>query len=181
MRQKQFVSSDKARDVDIVALAAEVGICSASIWSRVVAASIAATRASFPEHAEGYDETQALEAFLEQHYLNREVPPLILVNRQIDARAARRIAERSRPVIRCRSPPATAGERREWLEMAETNAHVAIQQRVQLHATQEARLQALQQALGLPGSSQRIECFDISHTMRRGDGRLPASYTTTAA
>ena len=30
---------------------------------------------------------------------------------------------------------------------------------------QEARLAALQQALGLPETAQRIECFDISHTM----------------
>jgi excinuclease ABC subunit C len=52
-----------------------------------------------------------------------------------------------------------------WLSMAETNARVAIQQAVHLQATQEARLQALHLALGLPASTSRIECFDISHTM----------------
>jgi excinuclease ABC subunit C len=48
--------------------------------------------------------------------------------------------------------------------MAETNARVAIGQRLHLHATQEARLAALLDALGLPATTQRIECFDISHT-----------------
>jgi excinuclease ABC subunit C len=33
-----------------------------------------------------------------------------------------------------------------------------------MQATQEARLASLQEALELPASTQRIECFDISHT-----------------
>src|SRR5439155_554284 len=41
----------------------------------------------------------------------------------------------------------------------------AIGQRVRDRTTQEGRLQALREALGLPESVQRIECFDISHTM----------------
>src|SRR4029077_18666200 len=32
-------------------------------------------------------------------------------------------------------------------------------------ATQESRIVALREALGLPDTAQRIECFDISHTM----------------
>src|SRR5205823_43899 len=57
------------------------------------------------------------------------------------------------------------GERRVWLDMARKNALLAIAQRVRDRATQEGRLQALREALGLPESAQRIECFDISHTM----------------
>jgi len=59
---------------------------------------------------------------------------------------------------------AAGGERRVWLAMAESNARAAIGQAVQMHATQESRLQALQQALALPVTIGRIECFDISHT-----------------
>jgi len=59
---------------------------------------------------------------------------------------------------------AVTGERRAWLNMAETNARLAIEQRLHMQATQEARLASLQEALGLPASTQRIECFDISHT-----------------
>jgi excinuclease ABC subunit C len=57
------------------------------------------------------------------------------------------------------------GERRVWLQMAEQNAKFAIGQRLATQAAQEVRLGALQQALGLGESVQRIECFDISHTM----------------
>ena len=57
------------------------------------------------------------------------------------------------------------GERRVWLAMALQNATLAIRQRLAQKATQEDRLAALQQALRLPSSAQRIECFDVSHTM----------------
>ena len=49
--------------------------------------------------------------------------------------------------------------------MALQNATLAIRQKLAQKATQEDRLAALQEALGLPSSVQRIECFDVSHTM----------------
>ena len=45
------------------------------------------------------------------------------------------------------------------------NAELAIRQKLAQKATQDERLAALQEALGLPQSVQRIECFDVSHTM----------------
>jgi excinuclease ABC subunit C len=57
------------------------------------------------------------------------------------------------------------GERRVWVTMAIQNAELAIRQKLAQKATQDERLAALQDALGLPQSVQRIECFDVSHTM----------------
>jgi excinuclease ABC subunit C len=162
VRQKQFVSSDKARDLDIVALVAEAGIICVNLVS-VRAGQHRGDKSFFPEHAEGYDAGQALEAFLAQHYLNRDVPPLILVNHQIDTVALERLlGEQAGHLVQIAA--ATAGDRRVWLSMAQTNARVAIQQAVHMQSTQEARLLALQQVLGLPASASRLECFDISHT-----------------
>jgi excinuclease ABC subunit C len=59
----------------------------------------------------------------------------------------------------------TQGERRVWLEMAAKNAQLALQQRVREKSAQEGRLAALREALHLPETVQRIECFDVSHTM----------------
>src|SRR5262249_13922839 len=55
-------------------------------------------------------------------------------------------------------------ERRAWLEMAERNAQQALALRAREQGTQEARLVAMRDALGLPPTVQRVECFDISHT-----------------
>src|SRR5260221_1132285 len=57
------------------------------------------------------------------------------------------------------------GERRVWLDMPRKNALLAIAKHVRDRATQEGRLNALREALGLPEGAQRVECFDISHTM----------------
>jgi excinuclease ABC subunit C len=58
-----------------------------------------------------------------------------------------------------------SGARRAWLEIAEKNASLGAAQALGMQATQESRLGALQQAFDLPDTAQRIECFDISHTM----------------
>jgi excinuclease ABC subunit C len=49
--------------------------------------------------------------------------------------------------------------------MATQNAELAIAQRLAQKSTQEERLAALVEALGLPQDAQRFECFDVSHTM----------------
>src|SRR5690349_80838 len=84
VRHRQFVSSDKARDVDIVAIAAQSGMIAVNLVT-IRAGQHRGDKTFFPEHSEGYDEAQALEAFIAQHYLNREAPGLILVNRAMDA------------------------------------------------------------------------------------------------
>jgi excinuclease ABC subunit C len=162
VRHRQFVSSDKARDIDIVSIAADAGLMAVNLVT-IRAGQHRGDKSFFPEHGEGYDEVQALEAFIAQHYLNREAPALILVNRQIDTQPLEQLlsAQAGRAV---QITASAAGERRVWLAMAESNARVAITQAVQMHATQEARLQALQQALALSVTIGRIECFDISHT-----------------
>jgi len=57
------------------------------------------------------------------------------------------------------------GERRVWVEMACKNAVLALQQRARERSAQEQRLSALREALGLADSAERIECFDVSHTL----------------
>jgi excinuclease ABC subunit C len=162
VRQTQFVASERSRDVDIVALVNEGGVLCVNLVT-VRGGLHRGDKSFFPDHAEGYDEAGALEAFLSQHYLSREAPPLVLVNREVEGVAlAETLSEQSGHRVQISS--SAAGERRAWLSMAETNARLAIEQRLHLHATQEARLASLHEALGLPASTQRIECFDISHT-----------------
>jgi excinuclease ABC subunit C len=162
VRQAQFVTSERARDVDIVALVAGSGVLCVNLVT-IRGGMHRGDKSFFPEHGEGYEAGQALQAFLSQHYLQREVPPLIVVNHEVDGEAlAQLLSEQSGHDVQI-SASAT-GERRAWLTMAETNARLAIGQQLHLHATQEARLAALLDALGLPATTQRIECFDISHT-----------------
>ncbi|MCC7549428.1 MAG: excinuclease ABC subunit UvrC [Burkholderiales bacterium] len=161
VRQTQFVASERARDVDIVALVSESGMLCVNLVT-VRGGIHRGDKSFFPDHGEGYALGQALEAFLSQHYLGRQAPPLVLINLETDVAAlGALLSEQTGHEVHIAS--SGYGERRAWLTMAETNARIAIGQRMQLAATQEARLASLQGALSLPATVQRIECFDISH------------------
>jgi excinuclease ABC subunit C len=163
VRETQFVASSRGADADIVALVNGSGILCVNLVM-VRGGMHRGDRSFFPQNAQAHDEQQALEAFLEQHYVGREVPPAIIVNRSVDTGTLQELLSQQAGLkVAINDNP--AGERRMWLRMAEKNAELAIAQRIAAHATQEARLTALQQALGLPETAQRIECFDISHTM----------------
>lgn len=163
VRETQFVSSSYGVDADIVALASAGGIICVNLVV-VRGGQHRGDKSFFPQNARDDDEQSALEAFLEQHYVERDVPPAIILNREVDTGAlAELLSEQAGVAVQFNSNP--SGERRVWLRMAEKNAELAIAQRIAAHATQENRLTALQQALGLGDNIQRIECFDISHTM----------------
>ncbi len=164
VQEKQFVSSNASEtDADIVACAVENGLVCVNLVM-IRGGRHVGDKSLFPAHGEDYDAQTALEAFLAQHYLDRTIPPVIVCNSGSDnatlvellsAQAGRKIAIVSNPIA----------ERRVWLEMALKNARLAIAQRLSLESTQLGRIEALQEALGLPDTAQRIECFDISHTM----------------
>ncbi|MGH6628150.1 MAG: excinuclease ABC subunit UvrC, partial [Burkholderiales bacterium] len=163
VRETQFVTSSRGVDADIVALVATGGLICVNLV--MVRGGIhRGDKSFFPQNAQERDEQIALEAFLTQHYLNREVPLAIIVNRPVEAAALEELlSQQAGTRVQVNATP--TGERRIWLRMAEKNAELAIAQRLAAHATQETRLTALQQALGLAENVRRIECFDISHTM----------------
>lgn len=163
VRETQFVSSNKGIDADIVALAAASGVLCVNLV--MIRGGIhRGDKSFFPQNAREQDDEAALEAFLTQHYLHREVPPLVIVNRHIDTDVLERLlSDQAGRKVQISSNP--GGDRRVWSRMSEKNAELAIAQRLTAHATQEARMASLQSLLSLPDTIQRIECFDISHTM----------------
>jgi excinuclease ABC subunit C len=166
LQARQFVESATAGDIDVVAAASEQGLFAVNVVM-IRGGRHVGDRTFFPRHAEALDPTAAagiVPAFLEQHYVERPVPPTIVVPDVHDHAALAEVlsAQATRAVEIVGNP---IGERRVWLTMALQNATLAIRQRLAQKATQEDRLTALQEALGLPPSAQRIECFDVSHTM----------------
>jgi excinuclease ABC subunit C len=164
LQSRQFVESATAGDIDVVAAAAEGGLVAVNVVM-IRGGRHVGDRTIFPRHADAVSSTgDIVSAFLEQHYVERPVPPTIIVPDVQDHAALAEVlsAQVSRKVEIVGNP---GGERRVWLTMAQQNATLAIRQRLAQKATQEDRLAALQEALGLPASVQRIECFDVSHTM----------------
>ncbi len=163
LQSRQFVESATAGDIDVVAAATERGLVAVNVVM-VRGGRHVGDRTFFPRHADADALPEVLPAFLAQHYVERPVPPTIVVSDAADTDAlADVLSAQAGQKVQITDNP--GGERRVWVSMAYQNAQFAIRQKLAQKATQEDRLAALQQALALPDSAQRIECFDVSHTM----------------
>ena len=159
---KQFVSSGSNRDADIIA-AVRTGSTACVNLAMVRGGRNLGDKAFFPSNAEGADLVTVLEAFITQHYGERPAPALIIVNQPIDTEAVETVLSESvGRGVRLTTRPQAEG--RTWLEMAGKNARLAITLRQSKQGVQEVALHALRDIFDLP-NAQRIECFDISHTM----------------
>ncbi len=163
VQARQYVESAAGVDADVVACRSEGGISCVNLVM-IRAGRHVGDRSFFPQNADAATPGEVILAFLTQHYLEQPIPPLILANADLEGEMLEAaLSEQAHRPVRLVVTP--QGDRRIWLEMAEKNALLALANRVRERGTQEGRLVALREALGLPESAQRIECFDISHTM----------------
>ena len=157
---RQYVSSTRDTDVDIIGAVVERGELCVNL-AMVRGGLHMGDRAFFPKamgDCAPPDAADGLSAFLAQHYAEQTPPPRILLGtfplddipEGINAGPARNEMERA------------------WLEMALGNAKLALSSRRQAKTRSSNRLAALQEALQLAELPNRIECFDISHTMGEG-------------
>src|SRR5207302_549904 len=163
LQSRQFVESATAGDIDVVAGVSDQGLTAVNVVM-IRGGRHVGDRTFFPQHADGATLQEVVPAFLVQHYLDRSAPPTIIaIDGGEDPVLAEVLSDQSGHKVQIVSSP--GGERRVWVTMAVQNATLAIGQKLAQKATQDERLAALQEALGLPASAQRIECFDVSHTM----------------
>ena len=166
VQEKQFVSSSKGEDVDIIVAVKTSDLLCVNL-AMVRGGRHLGDRPLFPGNAGESSEPDAMAAFIRQHYAVHPCPSRLLVNvlpgseEIVECEAAlAELAGRPVPMLEARTLSQKA-----WVEMAVQNARLAILARSQASAQQEQRLAALQEALQLPEPITRIECFDISHTM----------------
>ena len=149
VQARQYVESERAVEADVVACVVENGMACVNL-TMIRGGRHVGDRSFFPHNATDAVPGEIVEAFLSQHYVDQPRPALVIANEKNES------MQITAPVH---------GERRVWLQMAEKNARLALVQRAREKTTQEGRIVALREAIGLPDTAQRIECFDISHTM----------------
>ena len=166
VQEQQYVHAAEG-DVDVFALAEQAGvICIQGLFVR--GGRMLGNRTWFPKNELGLAEAEFLSAFLAQYYLagrERDLPrslitavPLadapVLVE-ALDERAGRRVSVASQ----------VRGQRARWLTLAADNAQHSLNAYLADRRNVYARFVALQEVLGLEDVPERLECFDISHTM----------------
>jgi excinuclease ABC subunit C len=166
VQEQQYVHAAEG-DVDLFALQDSAGVsCVQALFVR--AGRMLGQRTWFPRNELGLEPHELLGAFLSQYYLGgpeRDLPRTVITapgtaDAEVLAAALEQRAGRRMTVVH-----QVRGQRARWLDLARQNAAQALNAYLADKRNVYARLVALQEALGLDDVPQRLECFDISHTM----------------
>jgi excinuclease ABC subunit C len=166
VQERQYISGSHG-DVDVIAAAARDG---AAVVELIVIRNgqSLGSRSIFPSHGAGATTRELLSAFLPQHYLarrgQRPIPDEILLGEPVGDLDMLQSAFGEAAGHKVRVRFRVRGDRARWLEMARSNAELALERRIADHSDTAERFDALHEALDLPEPPQRIECFDVSHT-----------------
>ena len=166
--ERQRVANESVGTVDAVAVAVDDGTAAnAQVFQ--VRDGVLSDRQSFYLDNEGRRPIgEVAEEFVLQYYASAmSIPREVVVQREMESRAAvaEALASRRGGPVEVRA--AERGDKRRILELAERNARLALDQdRLREEGRRQRRVQALdglQRALGLDAVPLRIECFDISN------------------
>ncbi|MDD4886648.1 MAG: excinuclease ABC subunit UvrC [Thiomonas sp.] len=181
--QQQSMEVGSTQDVDILAVALKGGRACVNL-AMVRGGRHLGDRAYFPSQVQAALEVEeasevveaqepatrsavqsVLHAFVAQHYIQMAPPPVLVCAEPIDPDLLDALGEHAGHRMQQVMQP--RGQRREWLDMAQKGAQIALARLLAEEGSQRERTAALAQALGLDAvqaESLRMECFDISHT-----------------
>ncbi|CAI1580743.1 Excinuclease ABC subunit C [Serratia marcescens] len=164
--ERQFVSGD-SDDLDVVGVAFDAGMaCLHVLFIRQ--GKVLGSRSYFPKVPGGTEMSEVVQTFVGQFYLQgsqaRTLPGEILLDFSLPEKdlLAESLSELAGRKIQIQSKP--RGDRARYLKLARTNAATALTTKLSQQSTIHQRLAELAKVLNLT-EINRMECFDISHTM----------------
>lgn len=167
IQSPQYVAT-KEGDVDVIGFAFAGVACIQLFLIR--GGRILGSRSYFPVLPHSATEEEVIASFLSQHYLlkNKDLsdfPKEILIPTALSEQKwlVEALSVQAKRKITLARP--RQGERKKWLSMANASAEQALSNHLLLKTHIQERIKALSLALPFNKSYQRIECFDISHTM----------------
>jgi excinuclease ABC subunit C len=163
IQARQYVDG-KAADLDVLAVAMR-GSSACVLLLAFRDGRNLGTRAFFPRTNGEDSASEVLSAFVSQYYAEQPPPREIVLDRELDDAGLIEQALSEEAGRRVQLKSSVRGERAGYLELARNNAAIALDGHMDSQAAQAMRLESLRTLLGLDAAPQRIECFDISHTM----------------
>jgi len=178
IEEKQYISAD-AGNIDIVACVSQGGVSCIQVFF-VRNGHNLGNKAFYPRHNDQSSSADILHAFLCQYYIHSRhygvnaddsgatrsrFPDEIIVNMALEEQTLLQNTFTDLAGKKLRLTHQVRSERAKWLQIAIKNAEASLQQRLSSQANLLDRFEALQEALEVVDEIQRIECFDISHTM----------------
>lgn len=165
--EKQFVSNDRLDDIDIIAIAYKSGLACVQVLF-IRHGKILGNRSYFPKIPANTQIAEVIETFLGQFYLQahqgRSIPDSIVIDHSLAGKEMLQTLLSEQAGRQVQIQDKVKGEKNRYLQLAQTNASVALTTQLKQQGRIEERYQALRQLLHMD-KIQRMECFDISHTM----------------
>ncbi|MBI3546850.1 MAG: excinuclease ABC subunit UvrC, partial [Gammaproteobacteria bacterium] len=169
IQQRQYISAEQG-DADAVAIATS-GEAACIVVTFIRGGQNLGNKLFFPRIGVESTASAILSGFLAQYYLaaggsnSRVIPARIYINQAIGDRMllAQVFSEQAGKKITV--SVGNRGAPRRWLQMATVNATQALRQELANKLDMRARFETLREALNLEAIPERIECFDISHSM----------------
>ncbi|MFZ7202052.1 excinuclease ABC subunit UvrC [Avibacterium avium] len=165
--EKQFVSNDRLDDIDIIAIAYQLGIACVQVLF-IRQGKILGNRSYFPKVPANTDLSELTATFVGQFYLQahqgRTVPNTIIVDHKLAEKAQLETLLAEQAGRKVQIQDSAKGDKSKYLQLAQMNAKAALVTQLKQSTLIHERYQALLDLLGVE-KIQRMECFDISHTM----------------
>ena len=163
VRLKQSVSDFSENDADIIATEEGFGqVCVNLVMIR--GGRHLGDKSFFPKNSVEQNIENIIEVFLTQYYNQKAPPPVLVIEKKFDKDLIGKFFSlKEYPPVKIISR--IPGDKKMWLMMANQNAKIALKQKDNEHASQVKRIKAFRKLLNLSEQTDRVECFDISHTM----------------
>jgi excinuclease ABC subunit C len=164
MEEKQKMAAAEGENIDILAYHAEPPLVAANLF-HLRNGRIVDRREYYWEDLFDFQPDEFFSSLLKQIYLDQQyIPSRIHVPVDFEDREELEelLSEKRGHKVEILMPQ--RGQKKALLDLVETNAKHAFQQRFRImRPSSKAMQEAMQEALGLPEPPKRIECFDISH------------------
>lgn len=168
VQQQQFVSGI-ASEMDVMGLYRHKNqACIHLLFIREH--KILGSKSYFPSVPSDTSDEEIIEAFMAQHYISEDIhagkiPKEIVVPNYFKASDSLNVLLSSQAQYEVKVSHNVRQERAQYLKLAHTNAEIALGSRNSHKESMQARFDALNEVFELNQGINRIECFDISHTM----------------
>ncbi|MGR6035283.1 MAG: excinuclease ABC subunit UvrC [Candidatus Nitrosoglobus sp.] len=162
IQERQYVSGEEV-DIDVLGAVVKGGMACVEVFF-IRGGRNLGNKTFLPKFQGSITPRELLSAFIPQYYLNREIPPTLVLSHQPDdiGLLAEVLSQQmGREIILVK---AVRGPKARWIKMALTNAEINLSQHLARRTSIAERFKNLQQLLRLATLPQRLECFDISHT-----------------
>lgn len=167
VQERQYVSAEHG-DADVIGFASTAGVICIQLLI-IRGGRVLGSRAYFPNDPAGSSEDEIITSFIAQHYISTsklvEIPKEIILENVLPEKEwlANALSEQTKYKVALSSN--VRGERKKWLEIANTSAKQSVATRLSSKTNMKERFEELQKVLNLKKLPKRIECFDISHSM----------------